>query len=397
MKKIMILFLVLLGIMNVGMCEESKQIAMFEQFKGGNANKLEKDVVVPFILKRSHVIEVTATIRNMPYTMILDTGGMTMLEKSANDSLDFETIEIPHQNAEMAIVDELKLGSASVQGMKVGLVDFNETFKFELPGMIGSDYLRFFNVEINYEKQNITFRNSHKLTKDTDTDHLMDIEMILPYFPTVELLVNEEHKFPGMVDTGLPYAFAFPISWLENLSESEKENLVESDGYFVRWPWTESPQNYLYLMPEIKLEDIVLKDVPVIFGEIPNFLGNSTALIGKYFLENYLTTIDYPNRQVKFTDANQTNYSLRISAGINIAKKEGKLQITGVWKNSPAFEAGLKPTDELIAVNSKTFDEISEIEITDTIMDKTNIKFYLTVLRDGKEEDILLRKQDLFE
>jgi len=200
-----------------------------------------------------------------------------------------------------------------------------------------------------------------------------------------------------MVDTGLPYAFAFPISWLENLSESEKENLVESDGYFVRWPWTESPQNYLYLMPEIKLEDIVLKDVPVIFGEIPNFLGNSTALIGKYFLENYLTTIDYPNRQVKFTDANQTNYSLRISAGINIAKKEGKLQITGVWKNSPAFEAGLKPTDELIAVNSKTFDEISEIEITDTIMDKTNIKFYLTVLRDGKEEDILLRKQDLFE
>ena len=211
------------------------------------------------------------------------------------------------------------------------------------------------------------------------------------------MLVNGEHKFPGIIDTGLHYAFVFPISWLENLSESEKENLVESDGYFARWPWTESPQNYFYLMPEIKLGDIVLKDVPVIFGEIPNFLGNSTALIGKYFLENYLTTIDYPNRQVKFTDANQTNYSLRFSAGINVAKKEGKLQITGVWKNSPAFEAGLKPTDELIAVNSKTFDEISEREIADTIMDKTNIKFYLTILRDGKEEDILLRKRDLFE
>jgi len=397
MNKIMILFLVLLGVMSVCMCEESKQIAMFEQFKGGVPSELKTDVVIPFTLLRSHVIEVTSTIKDMPYKMIFDTGGMTMLEKSINDSLGFETIKIPQQNAEMAIIDELKLGGASVSGMKVGLVGFNDTFKFELPGMIGSDYLRFFNVEINYEKQNITFRNSYKLTKDTDSDHLMDIEMISPYFPTVELLVNGEHKFPGIIDTGLHYAFVFPISWLENLSESEKENLVESDGYFARWPWTESPQNYFYLMPEIKLGDIVLKDIPVIFGEIPNFLGNSTALIGKYFLENYLTTIDYPNRQVKFTDANQTNYSLRFSAGINVAKKEGKLQITGIWANSPASEAGLKPADELIAVNSKTFDEISEREIADTIMDKTNIKFYLTILRDGKEEDILLRKRDLFE
>jgi len=164
------------------MCEESKQIAMFEQFKGGVPSELKTDVVIPFTLLRSHVIEVTSTIKDMPYKMIFDTGGMTMLEKSINDSLGFETIKIPQQNAEMAIIDELKLGGASVSGMKVGLVGFNDTFKFELPGMIGSDYLRFFNVEINYEKQYITFRNSNKLTKDTDSDHLMDIEMISPYF-----------------------------------------------------------------------------------------------------------------------------------------------------------------------------------------------------------------------
>ncbi|MDO9578733.1 MAG: PDZ domain-containing protein [Candidatus Cloacimonadales bacterium] len=393
--KIFAVLIILLGL-SIASCE-NPQIAMFEKFKGGIPGDLKEDIIIPFTLQHSHLIEVTATIKEMPYTMILDTGGMTMLEKSVNDSLEFETMEIPQQNAVMAIVDELKLGNASVAGMKVGLVGFNDTFKFELPGMIGSDYLRFFNVEIDYEKQNVTLRNPQKMTAKNDSEHLMDIEMVSPYFPTIELLINEKHKFPGMIDTGLPYAFVFPISWLENLSEAEKENLVESEGYFVRWPWTESPQNYFYLMPEIKLGDIVLEDVPVIFGEVPVFLNNSTALIGKYFLENYLTTIDYPNRQVKFTNAEESNYSLRYSAGINIAKKDEKLQITGVWQNSPAFESGLHPTDELIAVNGKSYDEISEIEIADTIMNKTIAEFYITIRRDGKEESILLRKRDLFE
>ncbi len=377
--------------------EESPQVAMFEKFKGGTIQTLDEEVVVPFTLKRSHVIQVPVTLKNYKYTFILDTGGMTIANAGINDSLNYETMEIPQQNVNMALTDEIKLGDASVKGMKLALMNFDDTFKFELPGMIGSDYLRFFNVEIDYEKQNVTLRNSYKMTSKNDSQHLLDIEIVSPYFPTVDLLINGEHKFPGMIDTGLHYAFVFPISWLENLSESEKENLVESEGYFVRWPWTESPQNYFYLMPEIKLGNIVLKDVPVIFGEVPDFLSDSTALIGKYFLENYLTTIDYPNRQLKLTNAKKSNYSLRFSAGINIAKKEGKLQITGVWKNSPAFEKGLKPTDELIAVNSKTFDEISDLEIADAIMDKTNIKFYVTVLRDGKEEKVLLRKRDLFE
>jgi len=392
--KIFVFIVVILGISMI-FCE-NPQIIMFEQFKGGIVKELEKDVVIPFTLQRSHVIEITATLKDMPYTMIMDTGGMTLLEKSANDSLGFETMETPQQKVVFAIIDDLKLGDASVKGMKVGLVGFNETYKFTLPGMIGSDYLRFFNVEFDYKNQNVTLRNSHKMKSENKEQHLLDIEMVPPYFPTVNLQVNKEHSLPGMIDTGLHYAFVFPISWLENLSELEKENLIESEGYFARWPWTESPQNYFYLMPEIKLGDIVLKEVPVIFGEIPNFLSDSTALIGKYFFENYLTTIDYPSRQIKLTDVEESNYSLRFSAGINIAKKEGKLQITGVWENSPAFEAELKPADELIRVNGKSYDEISELEIADTIMDRTNIKFYVTVLRDGIEEEILLRKRDLF-
>ncbi len=395
MKKLMLF--VIVWSLTLMISGENKQIEMFEKFKGGIPGELEKEAIIPFELQRSHVIEIQTVIKDNSFTIIMDTGGMTMLEKSINDSLNFETIEIPQQNVTMAIVDKIKLGNASVSGMKVALIEFNDTFKFELPGMIGSDCLRFFNVEIDYAKQNIILRNPGKMIQENKSEHLMDIEMLPPYFPTVNLHINGKHNFPGLIDTGLHYAFVFPISWLENLSETEKKNMIESEGYFVRWPWNESPKNYFYLMPEIKLGNLVLKDVPVIFGEVPVFLNNSTALIGKYFLENYLTTIDYPNRQVKFADVERSDYSLKYSAGINIAKKDKKLQITGVWKNSPAYEAGITTQNELITINGKTFDEISDQEISDVLMNKKNIKFYLKIVRDGKEVELLLRKRDLFE
>jgi hypothetical protein len=388
------------SVMLIGGCmtsHESPKIFMFEKFKGGTASQFEEDVVIPFTLKRSHVIQVPVTMKNFHYTFILDTGGMTMVNAELNDSLNFETMEIPQQNVKMALTDEIKLGNASVKGMKLALTNFDDTFKMDLPGMIGTDYLRFFNVEFDYQKRQITLRNSYKMKIENQSEHLIDIEMISPYFPTVEMKINGKHKFPGMIDTGLHYAFVFPVSWLDNLSETEKENLVNIEGYFVRWPWTESPQNFLYLMPEIKLGNIVLEDVPVLFGEIPNFLGNTIALIGKYFFENYLTTIDYPNRQIKFAEREKSNYTLIYSSGIHMAKKEGKLQITGILENSPAFEAGIHPSDELIAINGKNYDEISELEICDIMMDKTIAKFYVTILRDGKEDELLLKKRNLFE
>jgi len=371
------------------------KILLFEKFKGGMPKIGDNAVVVPFQLKHSHILEVNAILKDQTYPMIVDTGGMTMLDKSINDTLKFETLSIPQQKAEFAIVDAMKLDEVSVLGMKVNLIGFNDTFKFDLTGMIGSDYLRFFNVTFDYQNRQITFKKSQKMKAENDAEHLMKIRMISPYFPTVKLRVNDRFDLPGMIDTGLHYQFVFPVSWLENLTASEQENLVAAEGYFVRWPWNQSPQNYLYLMPELQMGDIVLKDVPVVFAEIPAFLNDETVLVGKYFLENYLTTIDFPKHAIKFTEREKSDYSLRYSAGINFAKKDGKLEITGIWQNSPAAEADLHPDSELLAVNGKSCEELTELEIADIIMDKNITQFFLTINRDGKEEEIRLEKRDL--
>lgn len=280
--------------------------------------------------------------------------------------------------------------------LKMGVIDFRNMFKFQHSGMIGSDFLRFYQSEYNYQEQTITFRNSQKLTNRTSKDHLVDIKIIFPYFPTVDVQLNGNKTLPGLIDTGLHYAFIFPISWLDNLSETEKKNLIEADGYFAKWTTPAPPKSYLYKFDKMQFGDIILKDIPVIFAELPVFLQQDVVLIGKYFLENYITILDYPKRQVMFTETYNNNYTLAYSAGIMISKKEDKFDIIGIWKNSPADELGITSDTELLAINGKSYAEISQKDIMEMLMNKRIIKFYLTILLDDQEKEVLLRKRDLF-
>ncbi len=395
MKKIFCLVMVIIALTLIS-CQVAKT-KMFEKFKGGEGQKLESDVVVSFKLVASHIIEVEAEINGSIQTIVLDTGGLTMLDKSIADSLKMELISIPQNNVQLAETDEIKLQDVTVNRLKMGVIDFRKMFKFQHSGMIGSDYLRFFQSEFNYQKQTITFRNSQKLKKRTNKDLLMDIEIIFPYFPTVDVRINSKKTLPGLINTGLHYAFVLPISWMENLSEEEKNGLIEADGFFAKWPTPTPPKSYLCKMDEIRFGGIVLKDISVIFAELPAFLQQEVVLIGKYFLENYITILDYPKRQVMFTEVYNNNYTLAYSAGIMISRKDDKFDITGIWKNSPAAEFGITSDTELQAINGKSHAEISQKEIMEMLMNKKVAKFYLTILRDDREDEILLRKRDLFE
>lgn len=392
MKKIVIGGLILLVLTLCG----QPGPADFAAFKGGEPVEIGDEVVVPFQLKDSaHKINVVADFAGTELEVILDTGGQTLLERNLADSLELETFLIPANKSEFAVLNTIGLGAVQVKGMKVGLITFEETFKFALKGMIGSDFLRFYQVLINYEKENLVFTMGKELTKKDDKDHILPIEIIFPYFPTVDLRLNNNYTFPGMIDTGLHYAFVFPVSWRANLSEEEQTKMLEADGYFARWPWHEDPENYLYKMEKITIGDLELLDVPVIFSDIPEFFNNTTALIGKFFLENYLTTIDFPNRQVNFRELREPLYSLNYSTGVMLTEKDDKLQITGVWQDSPAAEMGLSPDLELLAVEGKKFGEITNKELSDLMLNSEINEISLTILRAGKEEEINLAKRNL--
>ncbi len=377
-------------------CKTAKT-QMFLNFKGGTGQALEEEVKIPFKIESSHIIEVQVGINGSIFPMVLDTGGLTMVDNEVGDSLKLEVISEPHPGTKLSKISDITLGDVTVNDLNTFIMGFKNKFEFEHYGMIGSDFLRFFQTEYNYQKQTITFRNPKKTQEKTDKDHLMKMEIIFPYFPTIDVNFGEGKSLPGMVDTGLHYAFVMPISCLEYLTEEQKTDLIEAEGFFAKWPTPEPPQNYLYQFDEFRIGDIVLNKVPILFAVLPDFLQQDVILIGKYFLENYITTLDYMNKQVMFSEVGSNSYDLAFSTGIMISLKEEKFIVRGIWKDSPAYKQGISTETELFAINGKNHKQISHEEIMDLLMIRNITEINLTILRDGKEEEILLKKRNLFE
>ncbi|MBN1948942.1 MAG: hypothetical protein JW784_04290 [Candidatus Cloacimonetes bacterium] len=368
-------------------------IEMFEKFKGGEPQILTQAVEVPFELEASHIIKIPVAVNGVKLEMVLDTGGITMLDESVCDSLQLEIIEIPNQQAGFTKLTEIVLGETRVFGMKAGVTNFNQTYKFAQSGMIGSDYLRFFQTEIDYARQMLVFNNPSLMLSESELEHVFQMEIILPYFPTIELVLNDTYPLPGMIDTGLSYGFVLPVSWKEKLADNQEITFLEADGYFARWPWNDNPRNYLSVMPQISMGDIVLENVPVLFAEIPSFLDQDVLLIGKYFLDDFLLRLDFQNRQLKLTETEGPDYDLLYSAGLMISTREENIKITGVWENSPAREAGLKPGHLLKKINDKGFEEISQKEISDILMNREIKSVKITLEEEGEEKEYFLEKR----
>ncbi|HHE38563.1 MAG TPA: hypothetical protein ENL20_08335 [Candidatus Cloacimonetes bacterium] len=399
MKKFMLFYVAvaIVILINVG-CSELK-IKMFEKFKGGKGKILTKTEEINFEIIASHIMTVAANLDGNEIQIVLDTGGLTIIDKKIADSLNFEIEKIPNEDVEFAQVKETSLGGVSVYDLNAVKMDFRETFiaeNFQSFGMIGSDFFRFFQTSFDYQNQKVFFSNPKKMKANSNTEHLFKMKIILPYFPTVKVVLNNEFKIKGMIDTGLNYAFVLPVGWLKNLSEEERAKAIKAKGFFAKWPFTEEPNNHLYLMNEIKIGDIVLKNEPVIFAELPPFLEKDVLLIGKYFLDKYITTLDYKHKQVLFTETEPNNISLNYSFGMYVFNAGDKFKIKGIWENSPADKAGILLSDKLISVNDMKCDEITNFELFELMNDRDHKTVELVIEREGEDVSIELEKNNLF-
>ena len=83
--------------------------------------------------------------------------------------------------------------------------------------------------------------------------------------------------------------------------------------------------------------------------------------------------------------------------GVQIIKDEetGYVLITGVFKNSPASEAGLKAGDYIISANDVKTKDIDAQEFSKYVRESKEQEFNMHILRDGQELDIKLVRENV--
>ncbi|MCK4814791.1 aspartyl protease family protein, partial [bacterium] len=344
------------------------QVEMIEQFRGGVPDSINK-VVCPFILTRSHVIELPVYINdsNEKLTFVFDTGGITIIDKDLAKQLELkvDSMQTPDQMIYTSRTKEINCDGLKVKDFNMSVMDFKKIFDIgndELEGMIGPDFVRFFRTTIDYQNNQLVFENNDTpLTAETPKQHLLEMEIMMPYHPSVQMKISDYFPIMGTIDTGLHYPIVLPVAFIEQLPEEEQGKLIACKGYFAKWPFVDTHENYLYKCDEISIGDMTLKDVGIIFA---NFPFNNSALLGKDFLEQFVTTLDFPNRKVLMAETEKSTKDILFSAGINVRKcDDDNFKIVGMWVNSPADKAGIDLEDIILEVNGNNATDIDTGEL----------------------------------
>lgn len=394
MKKIILLFLAATLICSCTMLKNKISTTIVKKMIGGKRVSLVKSVEIPFEIEGQHVINVSPVFNDYQIECVFDTGGLTFVDSQFVKYIGGTLNESPQKDVRLLKINTISINNATVRDINALVINMSNLAN--ISGMIGSSFIRFFQTEIDYRNNKIVFSNPSKLKKHNDSEHLMNMKIIAPYFPTVQINIGDK-KIDGMIDTGLNSSFVFPIEMMSELSETEQKKCIKAKQIFMKWPYTKKQENYYYVMPEIIIDDIVLKNVSIIYAVLPPMIQDNTILIGKEFLEEYVTVLDYEHKKVLLRETEKLERDFNFSTGINIIKLNDKFILHGIWENSSAVRAGLLPEDKIVKFEGNNVNEISNYEIQRRLTNPKFLKINLIVDRNGSKFEIVINKEYLFE
>ena len=146
---------------------------------------------------------------------------------------------------------------------------------------------------------------------------------------------------------------------------------------------------------------------------ISEFINNYNYIVDNYYdevnkkelidsaISGMMKSLDDPY-SVYFDEAESENFNITLDGsyrgiGVQITKNDETKNITivSVFKDSPAFKAGLKVSDEIKSVNGQSSIDMSTSDFSSFVRSKDNTSLDFVVIRDGKEINITLKKDNV--
>ncbi len=376
---------------------------MMKKFKSGKPVYNDKNNIIPFALDGHKIyVDVELNGQKKAYKFIVDTGALTMLSLETAYDIGLEmSSEIPtikdNQSANLSHVNSIKIGDVAVNDLIVPVMDMNKTFgeSAEIYGFIGSDFLRFYRVQINY-KNNELIITKDKVEKNDESGFYTKMDVAFPFrFPEVMLDLDEYKDIECIIDTGSPYPLVLPLDYIDKFSKETQLSFIKSNGPVVKWPGTTADYNYITSIKNLYFGEVCINNVPVLFAELPRMFDK--GLIGKSLIENLNITLDYPESKLTMGSDKNIEFSAHsLETGIGLSTNNGDIIIRGIWENSPADKRGLKPGCVIKEVNSVSADQLSLKDIHGFFENDSITTVRLKFNQDGKDNNVTIKKEKMF-
>jgi hypothetical protein len=348
----------------------------------------------PFKQLSGGVILVQARFNDLPQPLnfILDTGSGAISLDSATTA-ELHIAHVPSGKTINGIagvrdVDYSKSNSLSFLGLKVDNLDFyindyeilTSVYGEKIDGVIGYSLFSRYIIKIDYDSLVIGVYQPGRIKYPLNGFLLHPLFTALPIQPlTIKDAKTVSANF--YFDTGAGLCFLMSKQFQDDsmvLKTHRKPVSIQVQGFGGK------KEMLLTIMKEVKLGPYKFRRVPVnILDDEFNatsypFIG---GLVGSDILRRFNMIINYPKREIHLLPNSHYRDDFDYSyTGMNMFYIDGKIVADEVIKGSPAFYAGLKQGDVIIAINSNFSNDISAYK---NLMQVLGEKITLLVSRDG--------------
>ena len=320
-------------------------------------------VTVPFRLLNNHIYVEAKVNGKGPYTLLVDTGGHTLLSPRLVSDLGLKSVGQTtmsgagegHSTSGYAHFDEIAIGGVRLRD-QIGFATeiYDPSIEgIRVDGMVGFELFRRMAVQVDYGRQTMTFTDPARFTpKDAGTaipfvfyDHLPNVQGLVGDLPA---------HFD--IDTGSrsEMDITSPFVAAHQLRAKFSKGVSAVNGWGVGGP----ARSYVVRMPAVTLGGIKAENVVAGLSESKNGSisdPNYSVNVGSGFLKRFVATFDYAHQTMYLkpivpppVDAGRFD---RSGLWIN-AKAEG-YEVTDVATGSAGAQAGFAVGDMIVAIDGR--------------------------------------------
>lgn len=367
---------------------------------GSPGNVLRSDESVE-AEQMAHLLTVKVRIDDSPEDLnfMVDTGALTVIDEQVAKRLVFKD-SVTNKGSDSAgnkkdirlvQVHKISVGKAAVSDCAAAVVDMKK-FNPKIDGLLGSNFLRFFKVQLDYRNQRVTFlSNSEARSFDGAMKLPIWKNMKFGFAPTMKCEVDGSVALDCMVDTGHDAIASFPLSTLDKLPYFKRGEYISSNGAMGAGVFGKDTQSYLVRTDRITSGPITIENAAIVSNRFEDVMT-----LGAAYLKNFMVTIDYPASVLYLKQYDgQTVEKEMMSYGFAVAHEKGKAVVSGIWKGSAADKAGISIGDELIALNGREASGMSLFDMMQMVKSNETLSVSYIKSSNGNKTDLTLQKGDL--
>lgn len=365
-------------------------------------------IIVPVIINDSDTMH-----------FILDTGLSTsiMTEISMGDSLSLnytrqvklnglgqgDPVDALHSTGNIFYISGIQGSNQDLYILLQNVFNLSAIFGTKVHGLIGYNVFKNFIVEINYDREVITFHNPKKYKPSKYRKRGVTLPLIIhqtkPYvYGVITLEGGTEIPVKLLMDTGASHALWIDVESDENISFPDK-----SADTFLGKGLNGDIYGKIGRIHQFTIGEYTF-DQPVV--AFPDSLSAGDAIgkdnrngsLGSEILRRFHVIIDYPNNQLTLFPNHMYRSEFKLNrSGIDIEAPLPGLPfyiISNIRKGSPADRAGLRRGDEIKYINGKNTIDLNINEIYTLLQKRPGYRIKLSVAREGYHFKVVLFLDD---